>query len=55
MNEQVAKLRREAEHCRELARSQYDRRVMMILEDMAKEYDAVADAAEVEAASNGSP
>lgn len=52
MNEQVAKLRREAEHCRNLDRFQFDRRVTLILEDMAKEYDALADAAE--ARPNGS-
>jgi len=43
VDESPLQLRRQAEHCRNLAHSQFDERVGLILRTMATEFDKQAD------------
>ena len=43
MDETPQQLRQQAEHCRHLAKSQFDERTRVILKTMAEEFDQQAD------------
>jgi hypothetical protein len=43
VDESPLQLRRQAEHCRNLAHSQFDERIGLILRTMAKEFDQQAE------------
>jgi hypothetical protein len=43
----VRELRRQADHCRDLAESQFDARIRLILTTMASEFEQQAEDAEV--------
>jgi hypothetical protein len=43
VDETPQQLRQQAEHCRHLAKSQFDERVRLILKTMADEFDQLAD------------